>query len=82
MVFISAPECVNWLINIRGADNEFSPIINAQMIVNLKGSSVLFIEKEKISKSIEKKLKGIIIIDISFVDIYLRKIKNKRSFNR
>ena len=78
MVFISAPECVNWLINIRGADNEFSPIINAQMIVNLKGSSVLFIEKEKISKSIEKKLKGIIIIDISFVDIYLRKIKNKR----
>ena len=47
MVFISAPECVNWLINIRGADNEFSPIINAQMIVNLKGSSILFIDKEK-----------------------------------
>ncbi len=78
MAFISAPECVNWLINIRGADNEFSPIINAQMIVNFKGSSVLFIDREKISKSIEKKLKDIIIVDISFIDIYLRKIKNKR----
>ena len=78
MVFISAPECANWLINIRGADNDFSPIINAQMILSLKGSSILFIDKEKITAQIEKKLKGIIVVDISFLDIYLRKIKNKR----
>ncbi len=78
MVFISAPECVNWLINMRGADSEFSPIINAQMILNLRGSSILFIDKKKISKSIRKKLKDIIIADISFLDIYLKKIKNKK----
>ena len=50
MVFISAPECVNWLINMRGADSEFSPIINARMILNLRGSSILFIDKNKINK--------------------------------
>ncbi len=78
MIFISAPECVNWLINIRGADNQFSPIVNAQMIVNLKGNSILFIDKKKLNKSIEKKFKNINIIDISFLDIFLRKIKKKR----
>ena len=78
MIFISAPECVNWLINIRGADNQFSPIVNAQMIVNLKGNSILFIDKKKLNKSIEKKFKNINIIDISFLDIFLGKIKKKR----
>ena len=78
MVFISAPECVNWLINIRGNDNQYSPIINAQMIINQKGNSILFIDKRKISKSVEKKLYNIKIVDISLISYFLKKIKKKR----
>ena len=34
MVFVSSTECVNWALNIRGSDNQFSPVVNAQMIIN------------------------------------------------
>ena len=34
--FISAPENVAWLLNIRGYDNPNSPIANARLILNKK----------------------------------------------
>ena len=35
-IFISAPENVAWLLNIRGRDNPFSPIPNCRTIINTK----------------------------------------------
>lgn len=34
--FISAPENIAWLLNIRGYDNPNSPIVNARLILNKK----------------------------------------------
>ena len=33
-IFISAPENVAWLLNIRGHDNPNSPIPNCRMIIS------------------------------------------------
>ena len=35
-IFISAPENVAWLLNIRGNDNPNSPIPNAHLLLDIK----------------------------------------------
>jgi Xaa-Pro aminopeptidase len=57
-IFISAPENVAWLLNIRGYDNPNSPIPNCQIIIGKNKELFLFTEKEKAQKIIkEKKIK-------------------------
>ena len=41
-IFISAPENVAWLLNIRGRDNPFSPIPNCRVILNTQGEVSFF----------------------------------------
>ncbi len=53
-IFISAPENVAWLLNIRGRDNPFSPIPYCRIILNTKGE-VSFFSDIKNSSSIFKK---------------------------
>ena len=47
-IFISAPENVAWLLNIRGRDNPFSPIPNCRIILNTKRRSKFFFRHKKI----------------------------------
>ena len=49
-IFISAPENVSWLLNIRGRDNPYSPIPNSTLILTKKREIYFFSEKEKINK--------------------------------
>ncbi len=53
-IFISAPENVAWLLNIRGTDNPFSPIPNCRIILNTKGK-IFFFSDIKSSSHIQKK---------------------------
>ena len=53
-IFISAPENVAWLLNIRGRDNPFSPIPYCRIILNIKGE-VSFFSDIKNSLNIFKK---------------------------
>ena len=53
-IFISAPENVAWLLNIRGRDNPFSPIPHCRIILNTKGE-VSFFSDIKNSLNIFKK---------------------------
>ncbi len=48
-IYISAPENVAWLLNIRGQDNPYSPIPNCKAIVSKYGKIYLFSNKFKIS---------------------------------
>ena len=61
-IFISAPENVAWLLNIRGGDNPNSPIPNARLIMDKK--EYLFFSNLKKIKNIKKKL---IIKKYSFI---------------
>ena len=54
-IFISAPENVAWLLNIRGRDNPFSPIPNCRVILNIKGEISFFSDIKKSSNILKKK---------------------------
>ena len=63
-LFITAPENVAWLLNIRGSDNPNSPIPNCHLLLDKKNNLFLISKKNKASKLIkEKKLKSSQIID-------------------
>ena len=65
-LFVSAPENVAWLLNIRGHDNPNSPIPNARMIIDKNKKIYLISEKTKtfdITK--EKKIKKNQVINSS-----------------
>ena len=54
-LFISAPENLAWLLNIRGHDNPTSPIPNARLIVGKDKTLLLFTEKDNAKKIIYEK---------------------------
>ena len=54
-IFISAPENVSWLLNIRGYDNPYSPIPNCRIILN-KNKKIFFFSNLKKIKKIKKTL--------------------------
>ena len=49
-IFVSAPENVSWLLNLRGKDNPYSPIPNCQIILTKNKEIYFFSLKKKIDK--------------------------------
>ena len=70
-LFISAPENVAWLLNIRGHDNPTSPIPNSRLIIGKNKQLLLFTKKSNIKKIInEKKIKNNQVFDfLNFKEI-------------
>ena len=54
-LFVSAPENVAWLLNIRGHDNPTSPIPNSRLIVGRDKTLLLITEKSNAQKIINEK---------------------------
>ena len=54
-LFVSAPENVAWLLNIRGHDNPNSPIPNCQLIIGKNKKFFLITNKENAQKIIKEK---------------------------
>ncbi len=52
-IFISAPENVAWILNIRGSDGPNSPVPNCRLIIN-KSKKILLISKIKKCKKLLK----------------------------
>jgi len=76
--FISASENIAWLLNLRGADSEFSPILNGYIILNSENKIYFFCDLKKISMKLKKDLnKNIIIINLNKIENFIMKIKNK-----
>ena len=53
-IFISAPENIAWILNIRGHDNPNSPIPNCRLIISKTKKIYLITEKYKIKKLIKE----------------------------
>ena len=78
-IFISAPENVAWLLNIRGRDNPFSPIPNCRMILNTKGEITFFSDIKKTSNILkEKDFLGTSFYKEYQIENYLSKLKVKK----
>ena len=75
--FITAPENIAWLLNLRGSDSDFSPIPNCYLILDNKNKVYLFCDLKKINKKLKRDLKDVIIIDINYIEQFILKIKNK-----
>ena len=56
LIFVTSPENVAWLLNIRGEDSDFSPIPNSRLIMDKKMNIFLFCDLNKIDKNLKKKL--------------------------
>ncbi len=76
-LFISAPENVAWLLNIRGFDNPNSPIPNCRLLINKKGKYHLITKINKLKKLFEeKKIKKKQVIDFKDFKDLIGKLKN------
>ncbi len=76
-IFITAPENVAWLLNIRGKDNPNSPIPNSRLLLD-KHKNIYFFSNLKKIKNIKNKIKYKKIKFYSFEDFYniLSKVKS------
>ena len=77
-LFVTAPENVAWLLNIRGFDNPNSPIPNARLIID-KNKNFFLITKKENTKIIikEKKINKQKIISIKDLPKLINKLKGK-----
>ncbi len=78
-IFISAPENVAWLLNIRGRDNPFSPIPNCRIVISTKGEVSFFSDIKKSTNIFKKKN----FLRISFykenqIENFLGRLKSKK----
>ena len=76
-LFISAPENVAWLLNIRGYDNPNSPIPNARLIISKDKKLFLITKKDNIKKIIQKKIKKKQVIEINDLPNLINELTGK-----
>ena len=63
-LFVTAPENVAWLLNIRGYDSPYSPIPNSRLLISNKKKIYLIAEYGKLKKIIkEKKIRSNQVVD-------------------
>ncbi len=79
-LFVTAPENIAWLLNIRGHDNPTSPIPNCNLVLSKEKIVYLVVEKNKSTKLLkEKKLKKGQIVDPKNLNNFLKGLKNKNA---
>ncbi len=78
-LFITAPENVAWLLNLRGKDNPHSPIPNCRLILKNNGEIYLFTNKSKVQNLfIKKNLIKVKVIDENKINIFLKSFTCKK----
>jgi Xaa-Pro aminopeptidase len=78
-LFVSAPENVAWLLNIRGYDNPNSPIPNARLVINKNKKIFLIAKKNNLKKIIKEKIiDKSNIIDIKNLPNLIYNLKGKK----
>ena len=78
-LFVSAPENIAWLLNIRGYDNPNSPIPNARLIISKNKNFFLITKKSHAIKIInEKKINKNNVIDIKELPNLINKLKGNK----
>ena len=78
-LFISAPENVAWLLNIRGYDNPNSPIPNSRVIISKDKKLFLIAKKHNIKKIINQRIiQKNQIIDIGDLPNFINKLTKKK----
>ena len=78
-LFISAPENVAWLLNIRGYDNPNSPIPNCRLLISDKEEIFFISDKDKAINLIkEKKIKEKNLISPNNFHLFISNLKKNK----
>tara|TARA_Y100001936_G_scaffold239740_1_gene273293 strand:- start:298 stop:1992 length:1695 start_codon:yes stop_codon:yes gene_type:complete len=78
-IFITAPENVAWLLNIRGGDSPNSPIPNSRLIISKTKKILLISKKGKCKKLLKNKIiKSNQILEINKLPNEIFKLKGKK----
>ena len=78
-LFVSAPENVAWLLNIRGFDNPNSPMPNCRLLIDDKKKIYLIAKSKNLKKLIkEKKIKKNQIVEPNNFENFIRRFRNKK----
>ena len=78
-LFITAPENVAWILNIRGNDNPYSPIPNSRLLIDKKKKIYLICEKYKARKLIkEKKINSNNVISVNQLEEKISNFNKKK----
>ena len=75
--FITASENVSWLLNIRGNDCDFSPLVKGYLIINKNNNVFFFCDIKKINQKLRKQINNIKILNINYLEKFLHNIKDK-----
>ena len=76
--FVSDPENVAWLLNIRGKDSPYSPIPNCRLLLGEDGKKTFFCNTNKIDKFFVKKFKDMAFIDEALIEVFFNKLRGKK----
>ncbi len=78
-IFVSAPENVAWVLNIRGSDSPNSPVPNARLIIS-KSKKIFFLSKIQKCKNLFRKkiIKKNEFVDINNFAIKIFSLKGKK----
>ena len=72
-LFVTAPENVAWILNIRGHDSSYSPIPNTRLLMDNKGNIDLFSQPKKVVKIKKKISRNVKFYDENKIE---KKLKN------
>ncbi|MHA1539429.1 MAG: aminopeptidase P family protein [Alphaproteobacteria bacterium] len=76
--FLSSPESIMWLLNIRGCDIDFTPIASCFAIVTKKNIS-LIINSEKVTQSVKAQLPSFVgIVEEDLLESFLAKFVRQK----
>tara|TARA_B110000211_G_scaffold129027_1_gene148208 strand:+ start:943 stop:2661 length:1719 start_codon:yes stop_codon:yes gene_type:complete len=77
-LFTSASENIAWLLNIRGQDDNYSPLPNSHAVIDEYGKIFLFCNLKKINRSFKAKInKNIKIFDFNLLPNFLLNLSKK-----
>lgn len=76
-MIITKPENLCWLLNIRAADVEFSPLLLAYGILFRNGEVDLFIDEKRLSKVAENDLPKVNFVQVNCFDLRISVLRKK-----
>ncbi len=76
---ITSTENICWLLNIRGNESKYSPLIHGKLIIHNKGAILFFLNLKKINSSIKNSFKNKIkFLNENLFINYIEKIENSK----
>lgn len=73
-VLLSQPDGINWLLNIRGNDVPFNPLLLAHMVLRADGSATLFVHPHTLEKEVADYLSAHQVAVEALADVFTGKV--------